>query len=647
MNKSTLLAITILLSAALLIAGCGKDQQAGTTPSILECIPAGSLYYMTNSISKTIDSTEMFLIDIGVGKMLGIGVSRPGDGRQRDSVLMTKLKEALHLGEGFDPNGAAAFVMVNPETAGVDLLKGVKPNEVKATSSNVSVDYAGTDKLQKLIAFVAPGMLETFFIGDKPSREGRLTILTRDGKKMYASQKGSYVVFSPTKTAVEAILDAKKTAAAELSADEIAMIKGSELGIHYSIGPYRPLLEKMLDGLTKEIEKNLDKPTAAGFGVYVTMMRALSEQIDAMTLGVKLGQNGVNIDSISTAKPGSAASKIFQAESTVAGGAKVLDSLPSLPYVAAMGMEGWFDNPDLYGAMMDLSKALIGPDSIYKVDEKTRTRMLELQNEAAGMITGAQIVIGAAPKGKGMVNLSYVIKCKDSAKYRSVFPESIEISNKMLANMDMPPEAPKISMTYTKDAEKVGGLSVDAMNIVLSDLPGVGKEELPAVLKMFLGEENIRMLIATPDAKTLVMTLGGSKEALIEALKVAGGSGPIPAEPGTVLAMKRLPENPSIVALLSVSNLMDVIRAGAKAAGAPPESVEMIPVIKCKTPIAFGARAKGPTLHTGLFVAKPLIKDAVGAVMAAIARAQAAKAKWRRQVTGGDTRPAGIDPSEL
>jgi hypothetical protein len=39
-------------------------------------------------------------------------------------------------------------------------------------------------------------------------------------------------------------------------------------------------------------------------------------------------------------------------------------------------------------------------------------------------------------------------------------------------------------------------------------------------------------------------------------------------------------------------------------------------VIKCKTPVAFGMKAKGDTLQTGLFVPKPLIKDIVQAVMA-------------------------------
>jgi len=636
MNRSRLSAVVILVSAAILLAGCGKGDEpepaptpqhkstggigAAGAPSIMECIPAGSSYFMTNSIAKTIDSTEMFLIDIGVGQMLGIGVAHPGGGRPPRSVLLEKLKGLFKFGEGFDPKGAAAVVIVNPAAGGIDFLELLKAAEAQAKASGKPVSYRATIKPREFVAIVLPGTLEAFFAHDESTKEGRLTVTKMAGEKTYAAQKGPYVVLSPTKTAVTAILDAEKNAGTELSADEIALIKGSELAVHYDIRPFRPLAGKVMDELATTLEKSFDKPTAAGLKVYLMMARGLMNQMDTTTFGVKLGQNGVNIDSISTAKTGSTAAKVFAAESATPGGAKVLDSLPSMPYVAAMGVNGWMNNPTLHAAMVDMSKAMMGPDSIYKVDEKTKARMTELQTELAGMITGLQLVLGGAPKGKGMFSVAYVIKCKDSAKYRAMFPEGIELSNKMLAGLEMPPGSPKIAMTYTKDAEKVDGVSVDSMNILLSQVPGDDKDELPKMLKMVLGEENIRLLIATPDARTMVMTIGGSTEAMSQALKVCAGKGPIPAMPGTAAVMRNLPENPSIVALLNVANLLDVIRTGTKAAGMPPESIKMVPVINCKTPIAFGAKAKGATLQTGLYVAKPLIKEAVQAVMATIAR---------------------------
>ncbi|MCP4379679.1 MAG: hypothetical protein GY794_26360, partial [bacterium] len=435
MKKSTLSAITILMLTVGLLTGYARGETAKAAPAILECIPAGSSYYMTNSISKTIDAAEMFLIDIGVGEMMGIGVSRPGDGRQRDSMLLMMLKQSLQLGEGFDPKGAAAVVILDPKVAGVDLVGELKP-----------------EKFDRLCAFVVPCTLKNLFVNVEVTTEGRLTVSQMFGEKAYAAQKGSYVVLAPTKTAINAILDSKKTAAAELSADELALIKNSEVTIHYAVGPFRPLFGKFLDLADKKLKSDFDKATAAGLRLYVTMARGYIEQIDAITAGVKLGQNGVNIDSITVAKSGSTAAKIFKAESTNIGGAKVLDCLPSLPYVAAMGMNGWLDNPTLYGALTDMSMAMMGPDSLYKMDEKDKAQMLEWNKEMAGMVTGMQMVIGGAPKGKGMGSLSYVIKCKDSAKYRAMLPKGIEMSNKMIGSEEATPGVPKMSMTYTKDA---------------------------------------------------------------------------------------------------------------------------------------------------------------------------------------------------
>ena len=643
MNKSVLTAIILSLSLTFLLAGCGSESEPppdapggaakgapGVKPgSILAQIPAGASYFMTGSVDKTIGSAEMFLIDIGVGEMLKIGVSRPGDGRGPRSELLDMIKKELKLGEGFDPKGGAAFVVLDPKTVGVDLVKLMDLSQTK------SADPAGpppTVKEEDMIAVIAPGTVETLFVEAKPTKEGELTVITPNKKKIYAAQKGMYAVISPSKTAVKAIIDAKKTAASELSKDELAMVNGSDLAMHVNVAPYRPAIKKLLDGFKEGLSKQFDPATAMGLNVYLMMGEALVEQLDAMTLGVKMGQNGLNIDSICTAKSGSTMAKVFAAESDSTGGAKVLDSLPSLPYVVAMGIDGWMDNAVMLAASKDLSLSMMGPDSPYKLDKKDLAAMEAMQAKVAGLVTGAQMSIGAAPAGKGMVSLAYVIHCKDSAKYRAIFPESITLTNKMMSAAQTQPNAPKISMTYAKDAEKVGDLSVDAVTISVAGVPGAKPDELTAIFKMIFGEETIRMLIATPDDKTLVMTLGGTTETLKETLKVAANKGPIPAMSGTTQAMRNLPKNSSIVMLFNTANLMDVIRTGMKTAGAPPEASKEIPTLKCKIPIAFGAKAKGATLHTGFYAAKPLIKEAVQAVMAVVGRARQRAMKTRERV---------------
>ena len=124
MNKSVLTAIILSLSLAFLLAGCGSKPDTPPDPttkpaddpkvaagdsSILAQIPAGSSYIMTGSVEKTIGSAEMFLIDIGVGQMLNIGVSSPGDGRGPQNALLDMIKMASP-GSGIGTSSGIHFV---------------------------------------------------------------------------------------------------------------------------------------------------------------------------------------------------------------------------------------------------------------------------------------------------------------------------------------------------------------------------------------------------------------------------------------------------------------------------------------------------------------------------------------------------------
>ncbi|MBT3198873.1 MAG: hypothetical protein HN350_03060 [Phycisphaerales bacterium] len=669
MKKSTLSMALVLMFAMSLPIGCGKGEpgdagdpgdKTGKTATgtganataILDCIPAGSTFYVTKSLSDTIDSIEMFLIDISVGERMGIGVKRPGDGIARDSMLLAQLKGLLRLGDGLDATGSAAMVLVNPEAAGINIVELLKAAKTRAAAesgmANPYIDYFTESKITELLAIILPGNINAIMVG-KTTTEGPLTVITSGFQKIYAVQKGSHVVMSPSKTAVTAVLNSKKSVTGELSADQIAMVKGSELTIHLDLKPYKPMLEMLLNLPDENLYKRLDKAIVPVMKMYISMGRGLLGELDATTIGLKLGSDGVNIDSICTAKPGSTTAKIFQAESSIDGGAKVLDSVPSLPYVSATGMTGWMDNPLFQKAMMDMSMSMMGAGGMYKIDEKTQAQMLKMQDELKDMVTGVQLVIGGAPKGKGVASLAYVIKCKDSAKYRSTSPQGIELYNKMMASTEMPPGSIKFAMDYAKDAEKIGDLPVDVITMTILNKPEddqpplrellqILRGEQPELLKMILGEEKIRMRVAAPDATTLVMTVGGTSEAMAQTLKTLGGKGPISSDPGTVKIMKFMPKNPSLLALFNTGNLMDVIRTGMTAAGAKPDDLKNLPAFNCKTPIAFGMKAKGETLHTALHVPKPVIKEAVTAVLKLLEDMQRSAAEWNREINGSNSK---------
>jgi hypothetical protein len=616
--------IIVLMFAMSLLIGCGKGKQGdqadktanGTNenaPEILDCIPAGSTFYMTKSLSGTLDTAKKFMDDIGAGEMMEMmemSVKSLDDEAKRGAPLMQQLRRALRLDKEINSKDSAALVLVNPAAADINIVELLKAAQSRSAAKGEPTSYFQESKIEELVAVICPGKIAKLIVA-KTTTEGPLTVITDEYEKIYAVQKGSHVVMSTSKIAVTAILNSPKSVVSELSTDQIAMIEDSELTLHLDLKPYKPMFEMLLNPPDENLDSKSGEPTTSVMDTYISLARWLMNEFDTTTIGLKLGSDGLNIDSICTAKPGSTTEKIFQAESPNAGEVKLLDSIPSQPYIVAAGMNGWIKNPVFQKVITNMAMSILNENSLYKIDEKKQARILELHNEGMNMITGAQLVVGGSPKGKGLISYVHVIQCTDSAKYRSILFEASEFYNGIIASTEIPPGSPKPAINYAKDAEKIGDLSVDIMSDTVLNKPeddGAESSEMPNTL---LGEKNKRARIAAPNAKTLVMTIGGASEGMAQAIKAAGGKGPIPGDPETLKTMQFMPKNPSLLALFNTGNLMDVIRTSMTTAGATPAAIKDLPAFNSKTPIAFGMKAKGSTLHTSLHIPKPVIKETV------------------------------------
>ena len=110
------------------------------------------------------------------------------------------------------------------------------------------------------------------------------------------------------------------------------------------------------------------------------------------------------------------------------------------------------------------------------------------------------------------------------------------------------------------------------------------------------------------------MTIGGSGAFFAEAVKAAAaGTGKIGTDANSLIAMKHMPAELSMVALFSASNLYDVIVTGMKTMS---PKTELPPFkINCKTPIAMGGGTTGKSMHVVVFIPTDLIKDGASMFM--------------------------------
>ncbi|RPI58611.1 MAG: hypothetical protein EHM48_09980 [Planctomycetaceae bacterium] len=239
-------------------------------------------------------------------------------------------------------------------------------------------------------------------------------------------------------------------------------------------------------------------------------------------------------------------------------------------------------------------------------------RIFKLVEAMRGECTGAQMVIGGAPEGAGLVGAALVLECKDAAKVKGMLAEMTKIVPDFIKDADIPDRAlSQLSITYTAAKDSTGMDVIEITHPELLSMP----DEQKKMLKSIIGEDVLRIQVASVDG-AVVLTFGGGEKFMAEALKAAKGGGTIPAEAGVKEVMKVMPKNLTEIVLFNPSNLLTLISKGAELVG----QGDAMPPIKLttQTPIAVGTGVTGSAQHVRVYVPVTLVKEATNAIMGLI-----------------------------
>ena len=591
--------------ASLLIVSVATGAAAQAKPAaepIIGHIPAGTMgYIVINNADGALKKVETFLGDIGMGAVLG--------GQEKPGALMQMIQAGAKLGEGFNPNGGMAVLMLDPQQYGIDFVKMME-EETEPDPSQLPI----------VIAVAGSSVKEVFGLYDVTTA-GKYAKVAFPGTQMAAAPCGGYVLLSPMAKALDAVLAARKKAPAELSKDEAALMNRSDLGAYFNMKIVGPLYIKLMKVMQEKAAAQQEaggmpmNPFEAmgGAGMMDMFTKIYSDvfgQMRSLTMGVQLADTGVVIEQMVSFAPDSKYAKMLAAYGD--GGKPPLGRLSNLPYVLAFGMqlkegEGKKAFAQLNQEMMD---AIFSIEQLAGISDATKAKIKKLTAEEVDLVTGMQMVAGGAPGGSGVFGIGAVIECKDSAKYKALMAEETTLGVELIKELIKEQELQQLQMTYDKGVETLGDVSIDAITIShpkLAEMPEGERAQFTAIF----GEDKIRVFVAAIDKTTVVTTIGGGKPFLADAIKRAKEGGSILAEPGTIQAMKYMPKNSSGVMLLNVGNLFEVIRTGMQAiqpGGAVPFN------IACKTPIAIGGGVTGKAGHAVIYLPSELIKEISGIV---------------------------------
>ena len=575
-----------------------EPPKAVEVESVLTHIPTGAMgYLLIPNLAEFSDNLDGFIgalqMPVPVGDVVGTAQMQ------------------MMLGEGFNPNGGLAVVLLDTQAFGIDLAELIGADEAE-------------EPVLPLVFFVPGDSIEGVFGNHPITAEGAFSKVDFMGEAVYAATKGDYVVLSPRTDALQVALDAKDTLASTLRPKQLASLAQTNAAVHMDIRVCRPVLKKALEKFAEEMEDAMAMSAASGMEspgmdpaqmaeTAVAFYGALLDQTSALTIRAYVDETGIRFGETISFEPDSDLGKLVAAQGAPDG--PLLDRLPDLPYFLAFGSNMSY-SPEMIELFQNLGNKFVAS---LDVPEDVLTQMQARSNEFYSNVKSVQFVLGGAPKGSGTLGMSLVYVCEDAEAIKATVAEQIDLAKDMMAAMAEDAAGPLPELTHSADALTVGGVSVDRLTVDMPESDEAELEEMDAVFTTLLGSETLDILIAAPDKETLVFTIGGGEAMMAQALTVADGSGEILASDAVTQAMGEVPDDAWCVGLFNLKNLGEVIATTMEAL--EPGSTEFFPLMfmTSNMPIMFFAQSETHTLHADLVIPAAPIADAMQSVMQAMA----------------------------
>ena len=498
--------------------------------SVLEHIPADALgYLVVPDVGGMMSKVDTYLVEVGLADLL-----RPA----MPNGALEGVRGAAMLGEGFNPSGGFAVVMLNPEKFGVDLLAMMG---LAAEPASQPETAPAEPKLP--IVILVPGLsVQSVFSNYQITPGEKYSQVALRIGPMLATQLGGYVCLSPSAEA----LDALKAATPISPPAELAeLLARSDIAVHVNMEVAAPLVNKLLAKAVEHMQEGFAPPVIKTlWSTYVGVYKELCSQMTAISVAGRFVPTGVVMEGLAGFKADSPMGRAVAAVQPAGG--NLLARVSSPTYVLAMGVaekarEVTEQDKALATEMMDTWLATppfstLGDQA--KADLKTLVLAL-IEQQAGGM----QMVIGGAPEGSGLFGASVVLQCKDSAALKDLLLGAVPLVETVIKTVAGEEELP-FRIAATRGVATVDGLPVDAIELVLTkeeEKPATSEPaetpakeataataEAPAPEKpatesapttepekssilTVMGENKIRFYLAAVDPQTLVITFGGAR----------------------------------------------------------------------------------------------------------------------------------------
>ncbi|MCK5113350.1 MAG: hypothetical protein KAR11_01145 [Phycisphaerae bacterium] len=558
--------------------------------SLLKVIPSDCMGYAAATNFK-----DMVTNIERLGRQLGFG-------DELDAVAPIGLLQTaamfLSIGEGFNPNGGLAVVIPNLEKLGFDpaaLGRGEEPEDPEMP-----------------FVFLVAGTSATGILPQAEKMEDGSMMLMGMPVPIYTAKIGDYVAFSPSQKALA--LMKGETLDATLGKEEKSVLTKNDIAIFYNLKVAGPFVATMMENADGAEDSSLG--VTVELGAILKLYGSFLKQIDGLAFGVTLGEEGISCEFYESFKPGSDLAKVVSAYKAL--GKPLMDRLPNLPYVLALGasVSCAGEGKQMSAVGMQCLEMLVKMGDM-TIPEDIKAKIIKVDGEFNDLLTGVQIVAGPA-NGEGIFGLSIVMNVTDAGKAKALLQTEVDLITQLVqALLEQKPneDLASLKFTYKAGAETINDAAVDTIEVTFDKL-NTRTEKQKADMKKALGEDQILFRVAQVDPKTLVITFGGAKSYMSASIDAARKGGTIDKDPNVLKTLAKLPAKRVATMVLSTQNMYNLVQAGMVLMG---EKSDLPAEFKfqCAQPIGIGWALSGENAVKGtIYVPIGVVKDVVELIKA-------------------------------
>ncbi len=560
--------------------------QGGAPGAVVQYVPQDAMgVVIIKNLKATLNSTQDYMKAIGVDQMLPPEISQN---------LLGMLTQSLQLGQGFDANGGLAIAMLNPQKFGIDLPKMLSDE-----------DPAPPEKLP-FVVFVPGQDIQSVFGAYQPTEAGKSQKIMLPVGEMFAREMKGYVLLSPMEEALEAVQTGQAQLPKALNALQSQIIDDSALAMYLDVNQLAPLMEAVV----QKLQQQADQAKEQGYGGDEQQMAArvmavyaeMFKQVENAVLAVRMTDQALRVEKAAVMKADTNLAKLMQALKSGTG--PLLHRLPNLPYVLAVGSHT--GGQQAQQIQRDMARAMV--QSMIQ-DEQVLARINELLSMEDGNVKTMQFVVGGAPQGSGVFGAAAVWEVENPDQLKSALVSSAASIKEIILALipeDEREEFEQLEIKFEQNVEKVGDTTVDAIVLTHPEMAEMDEDDKQEMAKA-LGEDKLRVLLASPAKNLLVATFGGSVPFLTQAIQTATEAKGLAQDPGVQKALAMLPENPQSVFLFSPSNLLKVVQTAAQAMGEEAPPIQLTSTL----PVAAATKVQDSTLHGVMILPNELVKELV------------------------------------